>query len=80
MEIPPLGWAPYDCRSQKPTGAPLLTNQRVERQRILGFLRGRLSQGLKLPHRDVTGAGGFWSIGAESEWFRAAGAEDEAGD
>jgi hypothetical protein len=80
MEIPLLGRALYDCRSQKPTGAPLLTNRRVERQRILGFLRGRLYQGLKLPHRGVTGAGGFWSIGAESEWFQAAEAENEAGD
>ena len=80
MEIPPPGRAAHDRQSQKPTGAPLLTNQRVERQRILGVLRDRLYQGLKLPHREVTGAGGFRSVGAESAGFQAAEGEDVAGD
>ena len=80
MEIPRLGRAPRARRSQKPTGGPLLTNQRVERRRLLGFLMGRLYQGLKLPHRDETGAGGLCSVGAESARFQAPEAEDEARD
>ena len=74
MEIPLLGQAPRERRSQQPTGAPLLTNQRVERQRIPSVLQERLYQGLKLPHREVTGAGGRWAVGAESA-FQAAEAK-----
>jgi hypothetical protein len=81
-EIPRLGRAPRERRSQKLTGGLQLTNQRVEKQRLLGFPQGRLYRGLKWPYRDVIGAGGFWSVGAESEGFQVevAEAEHEAGD
>jgi len=76
-QAPPLGRAPRERRFQTPTGVPLPTNQWVGRRRILGFLRGEVYQGSKLPypleaaHRDATGPVGFWSVGVESERFRA---------
>jgi hypothetical protein len=80
MKIPRLGRAPHGRRAQKPTGGPLLTNQRVERQRIFRFLRGWLYQSLKSAPRAVIGAGGLWSAGAASERFQVVEARDEVED
>jgi hypothetical protein len=80
MESPLPRRAPRERRCQKLIGALLLTSRPGERQRILEFRQGRLYQGSKLPHRDVIGAGSFWSVGAESERFQAPEAQDAAGD
>jgi hypothetical protein len=80
MEIAQLGRGRQDWRSQKPTGGPLLTNQRVGRQRILRVVKERSYRCLKLPDLEVTGAGGLWSVGAESAGFQAVETENVAGD
>jgi hypothetical protein len=79
MEIPPRGLEFRDRRSQKPICAPRLTNQQVQRQRNLGVLKEGLYQGLKRPHREITGAEHLCSGGAESARVQAAEAGDVAG-
>jgi len=80
MEIPLLGRALHDRRSQKLTGALPLTNQWVQGQRTLGVLTERLYQDWKLPHREATRAGGLWSVAAESAGFQTAEVENVPGD
>jgi hypothetical protein len=79
MEMPSLGRAPHDRRSQKPPGAPLPTNQRLELQRILDVLKERLYQCFELAHWEVTVAGDLWSVGAQSAGFQVAEAKKVAG-
>ena len=70
--MPPLGRAPHDRRSQKPPGAPLPTNQRLELQRIPGALKERSYQYFELAHWEVAVAGDLWPVGAESAGFQEA--------